>query len=326
MGESFLVLGCGSIGLRHIRNLKTLGIDQVYAHDPAPAARSAAEGAGATLVESVEAGLAQSPTAVLVCAPPHLHLDVASAAVKAGAHVFIEKPVSHTLENLDSLLDGAEDAGVTVMIGYNLRFHAGLRKLQELAQDGMAGTILSLRAEYGQYLPTWRPATDYRNGYIVRHETGGGIILEESHEFDYIEWIGGEIKSVFARAGQLSDLEMEAEDTALIVLELEGGRLAEIHVDCVQRGYSRSCKLIGSEATLYWDYSKGVTVIRDGVEDEFHPIVPDPNDMYRDEIAHFVECVRGHAQPPVHGRAARRVLEVVLAAKLSAQERREVIL
>ena len=326
MGESFLVLGCGSIGLRHIRNLKTLGIDQVYAHDPAPAARSAAEEAGATVVESVEAGLAQNPTAVLVCAPPHLHLQVTSAAIEAGAHVFIEKPVSHTLDGLDSLLDSAEDAGLTVMIGYNLRFHAGLRKLQELTQAGVAGTVLSLRAEYGQYLPTWRPAADYRNGYIVRHETGGGIILEESHEFDYIEWLGGEIKSVFARAGNLSDLEMEAEDTALIILELEGGRLAEIHVDCVQRGYSRSCKLIGSEATLFWDYSSGVTVVRDGVEDEFHPINTDPNDMYRDEIAHFVECVRGNAQPPVDGRAARRVLEVVLAAKLSAEERREVIL
>ena len=327
MGNAYLVIGCGSIGQRHIRNLVSLGIKTVLAYDPNPDARVAAEDCGARWIGTLEAALATDPAAVLVCTPPHRHVEIATQAIEAGAHLFIEKPISHELgQPLDQLLDAADESGRIVMAGYNLRFHAGLLKLQSLVSDGVAGDLITLSAEYGQYLPTWRPGADYRQGYIARESTGGGIILEESHEFDYVEWLGGEIQSVFTRAGTLSDLEMETEDTALSVLELAGGRLAEIHVDCVQRGYSRSCKYIGSEATILWDYTKGVTVIRDDQEDEFFDIVPDPNEMYLSEIAHFVDCVNGRADPPVDGRAAKHTLEVVLAAKQSARERREISL
>jgi predicted dehydrogenase len=327
MGNEYLVIGCGSIGQRHIRNLVSLGIETVLAYDPNPDARAAAEDCGAKWVDTLDAALASRPVAVLVCTPPHRHVEIAMQAVETGAHLFIEKPISNELGRpLDQLLNAADQSGKVVMAGYNLRFHPGLAKLQSLVSDGVAGKLITLSAEYGQYLPTWRPGADYRQGYIARESTGGGIILEESHEFDYVEWLGGEIQSVFTRAGTLSDLEIETEDTALAVLELGGGRLAEIHVDCVQRGYSRSCKYIGSEATILWDYTKGVTVTRDGREDEFFDIVPDPNDMYLSEITHFVECVNGSARPPVDGRAARHTLEVVLAAKQSARERREISL
>ena len=325
MSDAFLVVGCGSIGLRHTRNLVSLGIRPVLAFDPNPAAQTVAEDSGAQWVDTLESALASAPAAVLICTPPNRHVEIASMALKTGVHLFIEKPISHELsDSLDHLLDAADQAARVVMAGYNLRFHPGLLKLRSLVDDGVAGELLTLRAEYGQYLPTWRPDADYRQGYFARESTGGGIILEESHEFDYVEWLGGKIRSVFARAGTLSGLEIETEDTALAVLELEGGRLAEIHVDCVQRGYSRSCKYIGSDATILWDYTRGVTVSRDGQEDEFFEIVPDPNEMYLSEIAHFIDCVNGRATPPVDGRAAKHTLEVVLAAKQSARERREI--
>ena len=320
-------MGCGSIGLRHIRNLISNGVSPVSAFDPNPRARKEVEASGASWCDTLDGAFATEPTAVLVCTPPHRHVEIGSRALEQGAHLFIEKPISHELGGaLDDLLDTADRTGRVVMAGYNLRFHPGLMKFQSLVADGVAGDLLTLRAEYGQYLPTWRPGADYRQGYIARESTGGGIILEESHEFDYVEWLGGEARSVFTRAGTLSDLEIETEDTALAVLELADGQLAEIHVDCVQRGYARSCKFIGSEATILWDYSRGVTITRDGQNDEFFDIVPDPNDMYMAEIAHFVKCVSGHATPPVDGRAAKHTLELVLAAKRSARERREIIL
>jgi predicted dehydrogenase len=327
MSDAYLVIGCGSIGQRHIRNLVSLGVEDVLGFDPNPDARSAAEESGATWVGTLDDALGSGPAAVLVCTPPHRHVEIATRAVEAGSHVFIEKPISHELsDSLDGMLDAADQAGRVVMAGYNLRFHPGLMKLQSLVESGVAGKLLTLRAEYGQYLPTWRPHADYRQGYFAREATGGGIILEESHEFDYVEWLGGDARSVFVRAGTLSSLDIETEDTALAVLELAGGQLAEIHVDCVQRGYSRSCKFIGTEATILWDYTRGVTVTRDGQDDDFFEIVPDPNEMYMSEIAHFVECVKGNATPPVNGRAARHTLEVVMAAKRSARDRQEIIL
>jgi predicted dehydrogenase len=238
--------------------------------------------------------------------------------------VFIEKPLADRLEGAEEMLAAAAALRLLVMAGYNLRFHAALRKVRELAQGGAVGRVLTVRAEYGQYLPTWRPGHDYRSGYITRRETGGGIILEESHELDYVAWLGGRIMSVYAAAGKLSDLDMSAEDTALMVLRLEGGALGEIHVDCVQREYSRSCKVVGTEGTVTWTYGSGIRLSFAGREPESWPINPDPNEMYLDEMRCFLEAIDGRQAPPVDGRAALQNLTVALAARESAGSRREV--
>ncbi len=210
-----------------------------------------------------------------------------------------------------------------VLVGYNLRFHAGLRRVRELVLAGAIGRILTARAEFGQYLPDWRPGRDYRAGYIVRRD-GGGILLDASHEIDYVRWICGEVRAVYAAMGRLSALEMESEDTAVLVLRHDGGTLSEIHLDCVQRGYSRGCKLVGSEGTIEWSFRSGIRHTRDGATWTDEPIAPDVNEMYVDEMRHFLACVRGRATPLVDGDTAAAVLAVLEAAKRSASERREV--
>ena len=324
MSDSILVAGCGSIGRRHIRNLHRLGVDEVLAWDTDPERlRETADESAAQPVESYDAGLAATPRAVLVCTPPHLHVQASTAAVRAGAHVLIEKPLSNTLEGVDELLNLTARRGLVTMAGYNLRFHAGLRKVKDLLESGIAGRVLTVRAEYGQYLPTWRPERDYREGYITRASTGGGIILDSSHELDYVAWLGGQIESVYAVAERLSDLDMETEDVALMVLRLEGGVLGEIHVDCVQRGYSRECKVVGTEGSITWVFGEGVRLVRPDGE-EFFEIAPEANEMYLEELKHFLACLDGSAVPPVDGVAARRVLELALAAKESARRSAEV--
>src|SRR5206468_5770621 len=125
------------------------------------------------------------PEGVLVCTPPHLHVDIALRAVGAGAHVFVEKPIATTPAGVDLLARDAARAGRSVLVGYNLRFHAGLRRMKALVDGGAVGRVVSLRAEFGQYLPDWRPAQDYRTGYLAQPESGG-IVLDGSHEIDAI--------------------------------------------------------------------------------------------------------------------------------------------
>ncbi len=325
MTASVLIVGCGSIGQRHARNLRSLGVGEICVYDPdGSRAEQAVRDAGAVAVGSVEAGLALRPQAVFICTPPHLHTAGARAAVDAGAHVFIEKPLSDRLDDVAEMIGAAARRKLVVMAGYNLRFHAGLLKLKELVKTGSVGRVLTVRAEYGQYLPTWRPGRDYRQGYIARPETGGGIILEESHELDYVAWLGGRVESVYAAAGKLSDLEIVAEDVALMVLRLEGGALGEVHVDCVQREYRREAHVVGTEGTATWVYEKGVRLARASREPEFFDIVPDPNQMYLDEVRCFLNCIAGNAQPPVDGASALQDLRVALAAKESARICREV--
>ena len=164
-----LVVGCGSIGARHARNLRTLGA-AVTAFDPdrGRTARVQQE-AGVMVATSLDAALDSAPELVLVCTPPHVHVQVARQAIAAGAHLFVEKPISHTLDGVDDLLAAASASGRAVCVGYSLRFHGGLRKIKELMDEGAIGRPLLVRAEAGQFLPTWRPTQDYREGYIVNH-------------------------------------------------------------------------------------------------------------------------------------------------------------
>ena len=327
MSERVLVIGCGSIGQRHIRNLRALGIEAVFAVDPSREHLIAASRVGAVPCDNLDSALNLQPSAVLICTPPHLHLTGARAALEAGASVFVEKPIAPAMDGVDALLELAERVQGTVYVGYNLRFHAGLRKLKALLDDGAIGKLLILQAEFGQYLPDWRPGRDYRNGYNAHAAMGGGIILDASHEIDYARWLAGEIIAVFAVMAKLSDLEMNVEDTAMVTLRFASGVLGQLHLDCLQRDYARNCKLVGAEGTLLWDYAEGVRLYSSKTKQrETFPLVPDANEMYLEEMRHFLACLRGEATPLVAGGDGKRVLEIALAAKHSCAERREVVI
>ena len=321
-----LITGCGSIGRRHARNLRALGDHDLLLHDVAEDRwRAAAAEAGGGGSGDLEALLAMEPRAVLVCTPPHLHTAAARRALEAGAHLFIEKPIAHSLDGVDALLEAAAARGRVMLVGYSLRFEAGLRRAKDLVDGGAVGRVLALRAEFGQYLPDWRPAQDYRANYTARRAEGGGIILDGSHEIDYVRWLAGEIQAVSCTAGRLSDLDMDAEDMAALTLRLAGGAIAEVHLDCVQRGYARSCKIIGDRGTLVWDLREGVCLLAAGETAwKTFPAAADVNAMYLDEMRHFLACVRDGAKPLVDGYAGRRVLEIALAAHRAAALRAEV--
>ena len=320
-----LVVGCGSIGQRHLKNLKTLGVNDLYAFDLLPERLEPARKIGARPVGSLKEGLCAGPASVIVCTPPDKHLDVAMAAIQAGADVLIEKPISEKMSGLEELIRAADQKSRVLMVGYNLRFHSGMRKMKELLDTGAIGRLLAIHAEYGQYLPDWRPKQDYRKGYMVSKNSGGGIILESSHEIDYVRWLGGEVQSVSAVAGRLSRLEMETEDTAFLSMRHDGGVLSSVRLDCVQREYTRSCKLVGSEGTLVWEYPSQVRwySARDKKWSEF-PVPTDPNEMYVKEMEHFFSCVREKTTPLIDGPAGARVLAVALAAIESAKTRKEI--
>lgn len=314
-----LIVGFGGIGRRHLANLRSLGVDDISVVEPEPASRHAAESLGAHVFEDLPQALADHPTGVLVCTPPAEHLEAAVAALDAGSHVFVEKPISHAVPGVAELIERAGMRRRALMVGYNWRFHAAIRRLKELIAAGAIGRVLHIRAEFGQYLPDWRPGRDYRATYTAGPSSqGGGILLDASHEIDYVMWLAGNAASVTAETRARGGLEMHAEDTAALTLALEDGVLAEIHVDCVRRGYARNCAVVGAAGTLTWDYAFGVDISSPDGRSEREPIVPDINEMYVEEMRHFLDCVRGHASPAVSGEDGLRVLRVVDAARNAA--------
>jgi len=263
-----------------------------------------------------------SPDVVFICTPPVHHVHQALQAIRAGAHVFVEKPLSDRLDHIGELASEARSRTRVVQVGYNLRFHPGLLKLKQLLNEGVIGKVLWAHVEAGQYLPDWRPWQDYRESYTARRHLGGGILLDGSHEIDYVLWLFGRPKEVVCMAGKVSSLEVDVEDCASVLLRMAEACQVEIHLDFVQRGYSRSCKIAGEKGTLIWDFTtREVKLYSADTNDwESFPYNFEPNDMYVAEIQHFFNCIASGDAPAVDLEQAAAVLKLVIAAKVSAEK------
>jgi len=320
-----LIVGLGSIGQRHLANLR-----QLLPQARIGVFRSGASGVTALpptgaddLFYDIDSAAAFAPEIALVCNPSTFHVPVARKLVAAGAHLFIEKPLAADLSGVDELLAATRDARRVLFGAYNMVFLPSLVFIRDTIRTGRLGRVLSVRAEVGQYLPDWRPATDYRQGASARRDLGGGVLLELSHELHYLNWLFGSVISVQSTVVRTGELESEVEDLAELVLKFRDGPIASVHLDFLQRSYSRSCKIIGAAGTLVWE-AAGQRVLfysqadRDGTL-LFEAPAADRNEVYLKELGHFLECVSGRAQPKVDGAQAREVLRIISAAWESSQ-------
>lgn len=330
-----MVVGCGSIGRRHARNLRTLGVRQVgFCDTSLETLKQCREEIGGEIFSDCGQALQKfKPDMALICTPPVCHVEQALAALQARAHVFIEKPLSHESIGIQALIAEARRRDRNVQIGYNMRFHPGLKILKDLIDSGKIGRVLWLSAEVGQYLPDWRPWQHYRESYSARHELGGGIILDGSHELDYICWLLGRPTEVTCRAEHLSSLDVDVEDSAWIYLTFPERRRAELHLDFVQRGYTRTCKVVGETGTALWDFNaqevrwfsaEKLSGEKPSEQPSWNSIryVFEANDMYVAEMVHFLKSLGSGTGPMIDLEQGRDVIKVVEAAKKSSEEER----
>lgn len=318
----FLIAGVGSIGRRHLRNLRQVGAGDLLAYRTLQRPVPELDGA-VPIFANLDEALDQKPDAVFVTNPTSLHVATALAAARRGCHVFIEKPLSHSLDGVDELRTVVEASDLVALVGCNLRFHPLLRRARDLLRDGAIGQVTGARLEVGEYLPDWHPGEDYRTGYSARRDLGGGVILTLIHELDYAYWIFGDIEHVYAVAGRRSGLAIDVEDTADILLRSRAGVTINVHMDYIQRPPTRTLRVTGEEGTLRWDYYQGrlalYSVQTKAWQEWAEPPGSDRNQMFLDEVSHFLDCLHGRARPLIPLREGKRVLEVALAAKRSAE-------
>jgi predicted dehydrogenase len=320
---SVLVAGAGSIGRRHMANLRKLGARRLAAADPDAARLQAVvdELSAEGFADLDEALRVFKPDVVFVCTPPVFHIEQALGSLRNGADVFIEKPLSHCRDGVGALKAEAGKCGRVVHVGYNLRFNPGIQMLKRLVEEGVAGRILWARAEVAQYLPDWRPWQDYRQSYTAQRALGGGIILDASHEIDYILWLLGPPRELTCMAGQVSGLEVNVEDCATILIRLQSGAQADVHMDFAQRTASRSCVLAGDRARLEWEHALNqVRIIRPGAATEVKTYNFETNEMYIAEVEDFFSCVHNRVTANQSLAESELTLEVALAALVSASE------
>jgi len=232
--------------------------------------------------------------------------------------------LAHDLEGLGKLSGVIEQEGLVSLVGCNMRFHPGPMKVKELLSRDQLGRLLFARLHTGSYLPDWRPGTDYRDNYASREETGGGCILDCIHELDLGRWYLGDVCEVVCVAGHLSSLEISTEDVAVVICRHTSGAISEIHLDYVQRTYERGCQVVGESGTVFWDFNQGIRWYeasdkRWNQYEQRHTW--ESNEMYLDELRHFVDCVQHRRQTTLPVGEAIEVMKIAVGAKRSARSR-----
>ena len=332
-----LMAGLGSIGQRHVRNLRRLLGDQVeiIAWRTRGFSRVLTEQLtvqpgvdlescyNIEVFPGLEEALEQRPDVVFVTNPTSLHMPVALAAAEAGCHLFIEKPLSHSLDGVDRLVELVDQRQLVALVGYQLRFHPCLQLVQNLLEQEAIGPPLVVHLECGEFLPSFHTYEDYRQTYAARHALGGGVILSQIHELDLVYWLFGMPRRLFALGGHWSRLEIDVEDTASLLLECQyAGRPLPVHLqqDFVQRPPSRMYEIVGEHGKIKVDLRAAlVQVVRpDAAQVDIHPFEGfQRNQLFLDELCHFLACLRGTETPRVSVRDGTQSLRMALAAHQS---------
>ncbi|HBG46156.1 MAG TPA: hypothetical protein DDW94_04110 [Deltaproteobacteria bacterium] len=314
-----LVVGCGSIGRRHIKNLRSLGIRSFILCDTSEERLSkAASGIdNPVLTTKFSCAVAEMPEAAVVCTPSSLHLEMSMELAKNGVHLLIEKPLSHTLEGIKELEHLVEEKGIVAMMAMCYRFHPVFTRIKELLSSDAIGKVYHVNYFGGHYLPDWHPNADYRVEYAARKKLGGGVVLTSIHGLDNIRWLLGEVEEAHAFVDKVSDLEMDVEDLATAVMRLRNGVYVNWQTDFLQRANQHRMVIAGSKGTIRANFIDGTveTFSADSGAWRSARLTFETNDMYVGEMKHFMDCVDRRIAPCPDVKDGHITLKLALQVK-----------
>jgi len=322
----FLIVGCGSIGQRHLKNLTQLGHEVIGCEIDQPKASKVKKDFSVEVFSSLQEALKKVYDGAFVCAPTSFHIPLAIELAKKGVNLFIEKPLSNNLTRIDELVRTARAKRLVCLVGCNLIFLSGFKQVRRLLDENKIGKVISARIECGFYLPFWHPKEDYRRQYSAHRSLGGGVIFDDIHELDLLYRIFGKVKDVFCFAKKMSSLKIDTEDIAEIFLKFKSGQIAQIHLDYLQPSYRRYYEFIGEKGVIAWDFIREKIELYTKEPNRYEvfekSINASHNQMFIDEAKHFVNCIKKREKSLNDLSFAKKVLELSLACHASAQKGR----
>lgn len=322
------IIGLGSIGRRHLRVLHKLRPDievlLVRSGKGAPCSEEAlAMGSVSSLDEAIDAGI----DAAIISSPAPNHVEQAQKLASVGKHIFVEKPLSVTYEEASPLVGSLKSSEGKALIGYVLRYSPAANHFRKAIAEYKLGKLLFAAIECGSYLPDWRPDQDYRVTASAARATGGGVLLELSHEIDYANWFFGPFTCVQASLHNSGTLDVDVEDIAHLTLLTHSGFPVFINLDFCRRVSHRSCTLHGAEGTLSWDaLAHSVTLSAPSGDTHVSSFDVERDDLYKAQLLHFLTCIEGGEAPQVSLDDGLSTLKIIDAARQSAMSGRVVTL
>lgn len=332
--KTALICGLGSIGKRHLENLETLGFsckdilvyrtqkgsqpfgDNVLQH----------HGHRHPVFYDLDQALSKLPQITFITNPTAYHISLALKAAKARSHLYIEKPLSHSLEGVHSLEKEILKKNIFATVAYNLRFHPLMGKIKNWLDEKILGEIISCQAEIGERITHWHPWENHEISYASREDLGGGAILTQSHELDYLYWFFGMPEMVFSAGGILGDLQMNVENCVSSIIKYPTF-YASLYLDYYKHPPRRTLQITGTKGRLEWnDLEKKCSFLPLQGNPIFYeePKDFDRNHMYLAQLKDFLTCIQKNKSPSIDFRQGADVLKIALAMKASLKTGKKV--
>ena len=315
-----LVVGAGSAGLRHLHNVREI-LPNAKLFILTRRTDLSFPGDEIEIVNSLEEARLICPDLSIIANAASDHVRTAMLLAEEGSHLFVEKPISVSTEEANLLVNVCREKAIKIAVGYNLRYSPSLEFFRERIRSGEIGSLLGFHCEVGQYLPSWRKNIEYRDSVSARKVSGGGVLLELSHELDYLGWIFGSWSQVISRISKVSDLDIDVEDyvSAILGFKLENSEreiIGTLIQDFIRRDKTRFCYVIGSEKSIRWNAIANIVEIYDVTQEIWQEIFSEgglPVDTYKRELQAFVNGVINNTDDFVGGIESIQALELVEA-------------
>jgi len=234
-----VVVGYGSIGQRHVRILKEFNcrVAVVSQRDIPYSLR---------YPNLYSAFKKENPDYIVIANQTNKHYDSLVELANYGykGSILVEKPIFDTVKSIpnNSFKQG--------YVGYNLRFHPILQKIFQIIKKERT---LYIQIYVGQYLPDWRPEQNYRRSYSAKKAEGGGVLLDLSHELDYLQWFFGDWDRIVAIGGKYSSLQISSDDMYSLMIVMKKCPMAQIHLNYLDRINRREITIITENYSIKAD-------------------------------------------------------------------------
>ena len=336
MPERIALIGAGVIGKRHLNAMARVdSVELVAIADPLSSTAEISTEYGVRHYSSADEMLsAVAPSGVIIATPTEHHFEPALAALDAGCHLLVEKPIAATVAEAEEITRVSEARGLCVLVGHHRRYYPHVAKAREMVRGGLLGQLVTVSGQWSVRKPESYYAPDWR-----RRSPAGPVLTNLIHEIDYLRYVVGEIRSVTGLAGN-SVQGFEKEDAAAFALQFENGsfgafvmsdqadspwawEMATGENPAFPRNGQNCITFSGTRGALefpnlrHWtsDGEPASWITPKTVRD----ISLELGDAFVRQIRHFAEVVAGHANPIISAADATGTLEVTLAVLESAR-------
>jgi predicted dehydrogenase len=315
-----IIVGVGSIGTRHLKNLVELGHD-VYVVDIDKSKLNRTKHIAKRTFSSLKEALKINPDVAFICTFSNDHINPAIKCVEAGCHLFVEKPLSTSMKGINKLVKIVEDKNLISMVGCNMRFHPAISYINNVLETNPSfEKKLWANIEFGYYLPFAKK--NYASSYMANKSMGGNLIFDRIHEIDYSVWFFGEASKVFCTKGILSGLKIDTDDYSDMIIKFKSGVVCNLHIDYLQQGYSLRCKVVCEDGMIFWDFANGTigmyTIDADKWVWKNMNLEIYYNQMYVDEVRYFMQKVKDSKETFNSISDSISILKLALSANRSA--------